>query len=108
MKEKTQPKGWNKLVGNLRADLSKIAPGLHVTEIGVSDMGRLLFYYSASGLTTTQAAAVDARVKRAEDAAWQTCVVCGRLGNVAYTAPPPIARAFCKEHKPKDWNALDG
>lgn len=108
MKRAPQPKGWKKLIENLRADLERLAPGLHVTEISVSDMGRLLFYYSDKGLSARQQAAVDARVRRAEDAAWQTCVVCGRLGTLAYTTPPPLARVFCGEHKPQDWNSLDG
>lgn len=108
MTNTTGPKGWKRLLANLRDDLDVIAPGLHVTGIGVSDMGRLQFYYSAKGLTQRQQAAVDARVLKAEDAAWQTCVVCGRLGSLAYITPPPMARVFCKEHKPKDWNALDG
>lgn len=101
------PKGWKSLIANLRADLERIAPGLHVTEITVSDMGRLLFYYSDKGLTAAQAAAVDARVARAEEAAWQTCVVCGSLGTFAYTTPPPMARVFCSKHKPQDWNEVE-
>ena len=102
------PKGWKRLVENLRADLERLAPGLHVTEVSVSDMGRMLFYYSDKGLSATQKAAVDARVKRAEEAAWQTCVVCGSLGTIAYTTPPPTARVFCEGHKPKEWNSLEG
>ena len=108
MKERTQPKGWKRLIDNLRADLERLAPGLHVTEISISDMGRMLFYYSDKGLTPRQQVVVDARVKRAEDAAWQTCVVCGRLGTLAYTTPPPVARVFCEKHMPETWNALDG
>ena len=108
MKYDKQPKGWARLIQNLRDDLEKIAPDLHVTEISIGNMGQFRFYYSDKGLTPRQQVAVDARVKKAEEAAWQTCVVCGRLGSIAYTTPPPMARVFCEEHKPKDWNALDG
>ena len=101
------PKGWKRLVENLRADLERLAPGLHVTEVSVSDMGRLLFYYSDKGLSATQQAAVDARVRKAEEAAWQTCVVCGRLGKPAWTTPPPMARVFCEAHMPKTWNSIE-
>lgn len=102
-----QPKGWSRLIRNLRDDLEKIAPGLHVTNISVSDMGKFQFYYSDKGLTPRQQVAVDARVKKAEEAAWQTCVVCGMLGKPAWTTPPPVARVFCAKHKPETWNSIE-
>lgn len=107
MKYDKQPKGWSRLIRNLRGDLDKIAPGLHISEISVGDMGKFQFYYSDKGLTARQQAAVDARVVKAEDAAWQTCVVCGRLGQPAWITPPPMARVFCAEHKPLEWNTIE-
>ena len=100
-------RGWNSLIQNMRADLNKIAPGLHLTEISESNLGGLQVYYSAKGLTPQQQVAVDARVKRAEEAAWQSCVICGSLGSPAYIFGLPYARVFCEEHKPTDWNFIN-
>lgn len=102
-----RPQGWESLIANLRADLHKIAPGLHVTEISVASTGRLQFNYSGKGLSARQQAAVDARVKRAEDTAWETCVVCGKHGRLAYNTEPLRARVVCPKHTPKDWQTLD-
>lgn len=107
MTQLRHPKGWNTLVADLQRDLARLAPGLEATEIGIGQMGALQFYYSLAGLTEAQAAAVNARVERAEKVAWQTCVVCGRLGTAAWTATPPLARVFCEAHKPKDWNFIE-
>lgn len=100
-------RGWTGLIENLRSDLHKIAPGLHITEISESALGGLQVYYSSKGLTAQQGAAVDARVKRAEDAAWQTCRVCGSLGAPAYLLGVPHARVLCEKHKPADWNFIN-
>lgn len=100
-------RGWTGLIENLRSDLHKIAPGLHITEISVSNLGGLQVYYSAKGLTPQQQIAVDARVKRAEEAAWQTCVICGRLGAPAYMLGVLHAKVLCETHKPKNWNFIN-
>lgn len=104
----TNIKGWRTLVENLRKDLDRLAPNLHVTEISVSEFGQLRVYYSAKNLTPQQQVAVDNRVRKAESVAWQTCVVCGRMGQPAYIASPPMARVFCEEHRPQDWNTIEG
>lgn len=100
--------GWNVLISELRKSLEKIAPNLHVTDIREAQFGGLRFYYSDKGLTPQQQAAVDARVKRAEDTAWITCTICGELGRSAYTVTPPRARVFCEKHKPLEWNFIEG
>ena len=99
--------GWNGLIKNMRSDLDKIAPNLHITEISESALGGLQVYYSSKALTAQQAAAVDARVKRAEAAAWQTCRTCGSLGAPAYLLGVPHARVLCEKHKPTDWNFIN-
>lgn len=101
------PAGWKVLLDYLQRDLERIAPGLEATEINEGQYGALRFYYDRTGLTEAQAAAVEARVERAEQVAWQTCVICGRLGRPAWTATPPLARVYCETHKPKDWNHIE-
>lgn len=100
-------KGWNQLISNLKEDVYRIAPNIEILDIREGQFGKLLFFYIGSDLTEKEKDLVNARVKRAEDVAWETCVECGRLGWSAWTREPPRARVFCKKHVPDGWTFIE-
>ena len=100
--------GWDGLVRSLKERVRQIAPDVHITDVTVSNTGRLVFSYSSKGLTSQQGAAIDAAVQRAERVAWETCFKCGELGRLSYTNEPHLkARVFCPSHKPENWLYID-